>query len=349
MKVEPRDAERLLAAPPADARLYLFHGPDEGQARDLAQRLEAKFGLDRLDLAPAEVAAQPGRLADEAASVSMFGPAPCLRLVPAADAHAPAAALLLDAAFTGEAAGNPAILIAGNLPGTSKLRKLAEAHPRARALACYPPSAADFARLARDTTRAAGLDAEPAALALLTAAVGGERGLLAQEIAKLAVYLDATPAQPRKFTPADWHAVGAGEGAADIDPLIDALAARKPADVARHLRALAADGQHGIPLLRAGARRFAQLAEARAAVDSGASADAAVGALRPPLFWKAKPAFLAQLKAWRADDLAGAAHALLAAERGIKAAGSVGDLMADACLLGLAGQGGAYRRYGDGN
>jgi len=42
------------------------------------------------------------------------------------------------------------------------------------------------------------------------------------------------------------------------------------------------------------------------------------------------------LKAWPADDLAAASHALLAAERGIKSAGSVGDLVADACLLALA-------------
>jgi len=334
VKVEPRDAERLLSAPPPDARLYLFHGPDEGQSRDLATRLEARFGLDRLDLVPAEVAAQPGRLADEAASVSMFGSAPCLRLTPAADAHTEAATLLLDA----PQAGNPAILIAGNLPGTSKLRKLAETHPRARALACYPPSAADFARLARDTARAAGLDAEPAALALLIVAVGGERGLLAQEIAKLATYLDATATRPKKFTPADWHAVGAGEGAADIDPLIDAVAARDPAAAARALRALAADGQRGIMPLRAAARRFAQLAEARAAVDGGASPDSAVAALRPPLFWKAKPAFLAQLRAWTAPDLARAAHALLAAERAIKARGSVGEVAGDACLLGLTGR-----------
>ncbi len=345
MKVEPREADRLLAYPPPDTRLYLFHGPDAGQAHDLARRLEARLDGERLDLAPGTVSDRAGSLADEAASVPMFGGRQVIRLVPATNDHAEAAALLLDAPAT----EHPAILIAGELKPTSPLRKLAEAHPRARALACYPPTAADFARLARDMARAAGIDPEPAALALLTNAVGGERGVLRQEIAKLAVYLGAGPDTRRPFVAADWHAVGAGEGAADIDPLIDALAARKPADVARHLRALAADGQHGIPLLRAGARRFAQLAEARAAVDSGASADAAVGALRPPLFWKAKPAFLAQLKAWRADDLAGAAHALLAAERGIKAAGSVGDLMADACLLGLAGQGGAYRRYGDGN
>ncbi len=335
MKVEPRDAERLIAQPPADARLYLFFGPDGGQAHDLAARLEARLGGDRLDLAPASVADRPGLLADEAASVPMFGGAQVLRLVPATNDHAEAAGLLLDA----PAVEHRAILIAGDLKPTSALRKLAEAHPGARALACYPPTAADFARLAQGMARAAGLDPEPAALALLVGAVGGERGILAQEIAKLAVYLGATPDTRRAFTAADWHAVGAGEGAADIDPLVDAVAGRKPAEVARALRALAADGQRGIPLLRAVARRFAQLAEARTGVDGGASAEAAVGALRPPLFWKAKPAFLGQLKDWRGDQLAGATHALLAAERGIKAAGSVGDLNADECLLGLAERG----------
>jgi len=335
VKIEPRDADRLLASPPADARLWLFHGPDAGQAHALAQALEARLGGDRLDLAPGQVADRPGLLADEAASVPMFGGRQLLRLVPATNDHAEAAELLLGAPAT----EHPAILIAGDLKPTSALRKLAEAHPHALALACYPPTAADFARLAQTQARGAGLDPEPSALGLLTAAVGCERGVLAQEIAKIALYLGATPEARRPFTAADWHAVGAGEGAADIDPLVDALAARRPAEVARHLRTLAADGQRGIPLLRAAARRFAQLAEARAAVDGGASADAAVGALRPPLFWKAKPAFLAQLKAWPADDLAAASHALLAAERGIKAkgGGGVGDVLADAALLGLAG------------
>lgn len=332
MKVEPRDAERLVTHPPADARLYLFHGPDEAQARDLAARLEARLGGDRLDLAPGQVTDRAGTLADEAASVSMFGSRQVLRLVPATNDHAEAAGLLLDAAAT----EHPAILIAGDLKPTSALRKLAEAHCHARALACYPPTAADFARLAQGLARAAGLDPDPAALVLLVGAVGGERGVLAQEVAKLAVYLGATTDTRRAFTAADWHAVGAGEGAADIDPLIDAVAGRKPAEVAWCLRALAADGQRGIPLLRAVGRRFAQLAEARAGMDGGASADAAVGALRPPLFWKAKPAFLAQLKAWRPDDLAHASHALLAAERAIKAAGGVGDVLADECVLGFA-------------
>ena len=331
MKVEPRDAQRLVTDPPP-ARLYLFFGPDEGQARALAAALETRLGGERLDLAPAAVADRPGLLADEAASVPMFGGRQLLRLAPATNDHAEAAALLLDAAAT----EHPVVLIGGDLKPTSALRKLCEAHPQARALACYPPSAADFARTAQGEARARGLDPEPGALSLVLAHVGGERGILAQELDKLALYLAATPAQPRRLEAAHVHAIGAGEGAAEIDPLVDAVAGCRPAEVAHHLRALAADGQRGIPLLRAAQRRFAQLAEARAAVEGGTSPDAAIAALRPPLFWKAKAAFTAQLKAWRADDLARANHALLAAERAIKARGGVGDVLADAALLGVS-------------
>lgn len=331
MKLEPRDAERALAAPPPGVRLWLFHGPDDGGARELAATLERALGRERLDMDARALASEPGRLADEAAAVSMFGPGPCVRVTGAGDGLTEAAGLLLDA--TG--ADNPAILIAGGLAATSKLRKLAEAHPRARALAVYPPGPADFARLARDLARSAGLDPEPGAVALLVAATGGERGLLAREIDKLAVYLDAAPGRMRRLSVEDWHAVGAGAGGAAIDPLLDALGLRQADAVAFALRALATDGQRGIGLLRPVARRFAQLAEARAAVDGGASPDAAAGALRPPLFWKAKAAFTDALGRWRSGELARANAALLATERAIKSPGSLGEPLADACLLGL--------------
>lgn len=334
MIVKPAEVERLIASPPPEARLYLFFGPDAGQAQDLAVQLEARLGGERNDLSPGVIADRPGALADEASAIALFSGRQTLRLSPATNDHAQAVALLLAI----PAIEHTTILTAGDLKPTSALRKIAEAHPLARACACYPPTSADFARLVQGVARAAGLDPEPVALALLASAVGGERGVLRQEIAKIAVYLNATPENRQPLTAADWHAVGAGEGAADIDPLVDAVAGRKPAEVARCLRALAADGQRGIPLLRAVGRRFAQLAEARAAVDGGVSAETAIAAFRPPLFWKAKPGFLVQLKAWRGEELAAASHALLAAERGIKAAASAGDLVGDGCLLGIAAE-----------
>lgn len=332
MIVKGADIQKLVAAPPADVRLFLFYGPDAAQAAELGERLAAKLGGERVDLEPKLLRAEPGRLADEAASVSMFGGRSWLRVAGADDPIAEAAALLLDA----PAAEHPAILIGGDLKPAGALAKLAEKHPRAAAVRCFAPDPRAMLGIARDMARAEGLDADPAALALLVGVTGTERGILAQELAKLAVYLGAAPHAPKRLDPDHVRALGAGEAAADIDPLVDGLAERNLRAVADALARLEAERVSGITLIRAAGRRFAQLAEARAAIEAGASAEEAVGALRPPLFWKAKPGFLTALKRWRAPELADAAQALLAAERAIKARGSAGELIAFQALATLA-------------
>jgi len=326
------DVQRLLAAPPPEARLFLFYGPDAGQAAEYADALAARLGGDRLDFEAKALKADPARLADEAASVSMFGGRSLLRVAGADDGVAEAAALLLDS----PAAEHPAILVAGDLKPAGALAKLAEKHARAVAVRCFAPDARAFLGLARDGARARGLDADPAALALIASACAPERGILAQELDKLALYLGASPDAPRRLDPGHVRAVGAGEAAADIDPLVDGLAARDPKAVAQALARLEADRANGITLIRAAARRFTQLAEARAAIDAGASAEDAVGGLRPPLFWKAKAGFLTALNRWRGAELAEAQPALLAAERAIKSPASVGDALAAQALVTLA-------------
>lgn len=327
-----RDGDALVRSPPADARLFLFHGPDGDAARELARALETRLGGDRIEFDPRDLVREPGRLADEACAVSMFGDRQVLAVRGIGDAALEAIELLLAA----PPGGHPAVLVAGDLKKTSPLRKLAEAHPAARAVACYPPDARAFLLLAREGARARGIDADNDALALIAAAAGGERGVLARELDKLATYLDARPDRRARLDPGVARAVGAGEGSADIGPLVDAVAARAGADAARALGALAADGVSGIPLVRAVARRLAQVAEARAAVDAGATPAATVKALRPPVFWKEEGAVVAAVARWRSPELATAQSRLLAAERAVKAPASVGDLAAAAALLTMA-------------
>ncbi len=59
----------------AGIRFFLFHGPDEAGSRALAKAMIAALGPDaeRVDLTGSELREDPARLADEAASISMFG------------------------------------------------------------------------------------------------------------------------------------------------------------------------------------------------------------------------------------------------------------------------------------
>ena len=148
MKANKGQIERALDAPPADIRLFLLHGPDEAGSRALAERIERAMGpeAERIDLDSAALKGDPARLADEAASISLFGGARHIRVAIAnADDCVPA----VDALLTAAVAGNPVVAIAGALKGTSALLKRALAEPAIMAFASYAPEGQDADRLAQ--------------------------------------------------------------------------------------------------------------------------------------------------------------------------------------------------------
>lgn len=110
-----------------DTRLYLFHGPDEAGAADLAARLGKALGpeAERIDLDMKALREQPGRLADEAASLSLFGGARYVRVLGVEEGAAEAIGLLLNA----ERAGNPVVAIGPGLKASGKLVKSVIAAP----------------------------------------------------------------------------------------------------------------------------------------------------------------------------------------------------------------------------
>src|SRR3546814_7819384 len=90
---------------------------------------------ERIDLDGAALKIDPARLADEAASISLFGGARWIRVTLAGDEALPAIEGLLQAAQ----AGNPVIAIGGTLRTSSKILKLALDHKEVLAFASYAP------------------------------------------------------------------------------------------------------------------------------------------------------------------------------------------------------------------
>ncbi len=319
---------RLLDRFDPAVRLLLLAGADESQTAALARQARAALAdpadpMSVVDLAPADLAAAPGRLADEAASQPLFGGRLLVRVSQATDAVAEAVRLLLDAPV----AGNPVLMLAGDLPRTSTLRKLAEAHPAARVHLSWPLDGRGLDRWLAEAARAEGLVARPAALELLVAAAGPDTGVLAQELSKFALYLDAAPGRPARLEPEHVAALVAGLSDEDPGALVAAVTAGDGTRAAAELAALDHGGASAIPALRALARRLGQLAQARRHLDAGASPAEAVAAVRPPLFWRDRAGFEAAVRAWPADRLARAMLACLAAERAIKSPRAAGDTL----------------------
>jgi DNA polymerase-3 subunit delta len=336
VKANRAQIERALRNPAPEWRLFLLHGPDDAGSRGLARLLAEALGgeAERIDLSGALLKADPARLADEAAAISLFGGARYIVVEADGDEVVPAVTALIEA----RTAGNPVVIVAGALRATSKLLKLALSEASALAFASYVPEGRDADRLVIDLAAQFGLAVRADAARRVAEATGGNRALIEGELAKFALYLDAAPDRPRPLDHAAIDAVGADSGEGDLSRLADAVAQGEPALVDAELNRLAGEGVEGVPLVRALLRRMLLLARLRAEVDRGKSVDAVMASQGKALFWKEKPAIAEQLGRWRSDVLAKAIARLLEAERQVKAPGGLGPVAVDEELLTISRQ-----------
>lgn len=325
---------------PGDTRLFLFHGPDEAGALALAERLGKALGPDaeRVDLDPATLKSDPARLADEAAAISLFGGARWIRATGVGEESVAA----VEALLTSERAGNPAVLVAPGVRTTGTLVKLALAAPKVLAFACYAPSGQQAEQIAAGLAREAGLQPGGQVTRRIAAAAGGDRAVMAREIEKLALYLDAAPERPRPADDAALDAIGADLGEAEAGRAIAAIVAGRPVDLALELARLDEAGVSPIAWLRQLERRIASLAEMRAEADSGQSVDTVMK--RHRVFFREEAETRAALGRWPAAKLMAALDAIRRAARANMAPGNAGDVLAHQAALELADIGARDRR-----
>jgi DNA polymerase III subunit delta len=335
VKANRPQIERALRIP-GEAAFFLLYGPDDSGSRSLLKLLADAVGkaAERVDLAGAELRGDPARLADEAASISLFGDPRYIVVDPAGDESLAAVEALLEA----PAAGNPVVLLAGALKPASKLLKLALAQPRALAFASYVPEGQEAERIAADMARACGLVVQPGVARRLAESCGGNRAVLGQEIAKLALYVDASPEQARPLDHEALDSVGAAAEEGDLSRLVDSVGNGDPRLLQAELLRLASEGIVGIPLIRAVLRRMSLLARMRAQVERGGSVDAVMASQGKALFWKEKNSVAQQLRRWRPDLLAKSVNRLVEAERQLKASGGLGPVAVDEELFAICRQ-----------
>jgi DNA polymerase-3 subunit delta len=336
VKANRGQIDRALAAP-AETRFFLFHGPDESGSRALVEALGKAVGAgaERVELSGGELKGDPARLADEAASLSLFGSARYVVVEPAGDEILSAVEALVEA----PTAGNPVALIGGALKPTSKLLKLALAAPNVLTFASYVPEGRDADRLVIDMARAEGLVVGSDLARRIADSCAGNRALIGQELKKLALYADASPEAPRPIDHDALDAVGAAAEEGDLSRLVDSVGSGNAVALQGELLRLRSEGIEGIPLIRAMLRRMFLLARLRAEVEGGNAVGAVMASpAAKSVFWKEKDAVAAQLGRWRSDLIAKSVSRLLEAERQVKATGTLGPVAVDEELFAICRQ-----------
>lgn len=320
-----------LEAPDADTRLYLLHGPDEAGAHALAAMLGKALGagVERIDFDGAMLKGNPGRLTEEAASPSLFGEQRYIRISAAGEESLEALTLLLAA----ERTVYPVVAIAPTVRKTAKIVKLAEGARHAAACACYVPEGAEATRMITAMAREQGLRLGPHVADHLLSATGGDRAVVAQELEKLALFLDAAPDRPADADLDAILAIGADLADDGMFAAIQAIVSGDARTAGAELGTIAADNAT-IPMLRQLARRLMTLAEMRAEVECGDSVESVIE--RHRIFWKEKPATVQALRKWSSPQLARAIERIRATERAAVAPANAGPILAEQDCLAIA-------------
>jgi DNA polymerase-3 subunit delta len=305
--------DRLVDQPPPDVRFYLFYGPDEAQSRALAQRLQTSLAASRELLVAGALKDEPGALLHAANERSLFGGARLLWIEPAGEAIAEAAEALIAASEVESAT----VAIAGALPKSSKLLKLAEASPAACAYVSYVPEGPEAARMVSDLGRRFGLKVSAPVAARLADMCANDQAIATRELEKLALYVDASPHTPKELPDEAIDAVGVDSSEGAFLRVADMALSGDIGSLAEELSHLPPGNSEAIVIVRSLQRRLLALAPARARVERGERPDAVMTAMGKALFWKDKPAFGRMLQKWSADDLATVAERAGRLERDI--------------------------------
>src|SRR5579863_131569 len=281
-----KEIDAYLARPDPARPIILLYGPDAGLVRERAEALLASavddpadpFSLVRLD--GDELSAEPSRLVDEALTIPLFGGRRAIRVRAGSRSFASGVDTLAETALK----DCRIVIEAGELRPESPLRKSCERAKTAVAIACYPDTERELARLIDDEIKASNLRIAADARAVLMTSLGGDRQASRNEIRKLTLYAHAK----NEITLDDVMAVVADASELKIDPIIDGAFAGNSATVETEFAKAMLAGTYPGVIISAAQRQAAWLHKSAVAIAEGTPTSAVLDGGFPRLHFSRK-------------------------------------------------------------
>jgi DNA polymerase III subunit delta len=334
MKLASGRIDGFLRRPDPEIRAVLFYGPDAGLVRERAQAVARAVCPDLgdpfrvADLTAGVLGADPARLADEAAQISLMGGRRVVRVREAGDMLAP-----LFARFLADTPGDSLVVVeAADLPGRSALRRIFDDSPRAAAIGCYPDSARDLVAVIREAFAAHRITAGRDVVEFLAEHLGGDRLLTRAELEKLTLYAG----DGGRIEIDDARAVIADSAALALDDAVLAAAEGDAAALDRALARVLQEGESPVSAIRALLRHLQRLHGLTVRTAGAGSIDEAIRSARPPIFFKQQDSFRRQLARWSEGRLRHALDRVAEAEFRMKLTGSPAETLCRAAMLDIA-------------
>lgn len=335
VKASPRDIQGHLRQLNPAFRVVLIFGRDEGLVREYAEKIGKQIVDDLSDPfsvarpTPEQLKENPSLLLDEVSAISMMGGRRLVRLEGAGNEVKTSVNLVLDSTQ-----GDGLLVVtAGDLKPASALRKSVEASKVGLSIACYEDSAQDLAGLIHETLSAAGLRAEQDATAYLMDNLGSDRMISRSELNKLVLYKGSDKSD---VTYEDAKTCVGDTAALGLNQIAEAVTAGDMKNLEKYIQRAWIAGESPIAIIRVVQSRLQKLHLARGYMDQGLSASDAAGKMRPPIFFKDKPAFTAQVQRWGLPKLTRALELVMQAELDCKTTGNPAETICARLLLSIA-------------
>ena len=335
------EVDRFLKAPDSHIRAAVIHGKDRSGVSERALTLCKAITPDLNDpfnvtfLTEADIDGDAVKLEEALTALSMIGGRRLVRIRlsdgKASVDKAIAAALTIHA----EGGYNPdAMLVieAGALGRDSALRKAAEAGKGSVGIACYEDEAGDIARMTREALAVDKVGLTTDALAAFVARLPRERGLMRQEIERLALYVGPGSGRTIDVEELEAH-LGVEADASLSDAALQAFGGR-PAPAQGGLRRALAEGESAVMAVRSASIHLGKLRRINVLQGNGAGAKEAAKAAG--VFWKQENEMLRQARAWRLEDLDVVQDSVNTADVATKTTGMPEHLIAERLLLEIA-------------
>ncbi len=298
-QIRANEFDRFASGKKSAFRLFLVYGPDRGLVSERAATLAELSGVDMADpfsvtrLDADALRGDPGRLADEAGAIGLFGGKRLIWVRGAGNDRALTTAVSDMAGSLSEA--TTVIVEAGELKKGSALRRTVEEAPSALAVPCYADDGRSIHALIDDELATAGLRITPAARERLADALGGDRLASRGELRKLALYCHGG----EQVTEDDVLASVGDASALSVDDAVDAVLTGDLPGLDAALQRIIASKAALYTVLLACLRQFQMLDGLRSEMaERRRSASDVIGSSGRQIHFRRKPAVERALGAW---------------------------------------------------
>ena len=301
-EIKGQAIDRFIARPDPAKPVILIHGPDRGRVQLRGKALISKLAGDPpdpmacIDLDPNLLDSEPGRLAEEADSVAMFGGN---KVVVARMDDPKALTKPVEQLLAAPPQAATVVILAGDLKKSHPLRSRIEKADSGAAIACYAADRRDVAALLTAIRGRHELAITPEAETLVLSLLGADHALSQAEIEKLCLYAlkDGT------ITIEHVEACLTDSAAHSMADVADFSFAGRASDALAAMHHALAEGIEASVLGTLLMRPAQPLERMRIDADGGNSPDTVMARARPPIFFKRRPHIEKALRLWSAPKI----------------------------------------------